>query len=148
MLRKLGFLCSPPGSSVHRISQARIMVWVAMPSTRRSLDPWMEPTSPAAPALQADSSPLAKNSPANAGDVTLAIDPWVGKIPWRRAWQLTLVFLPGKSHGQRSLQGYDPVHLVQLLGHVKLFVTPWTTACQAFLSITNSQSLLKLMSIK
>ena len=29
-------------------------------------------------------------------------DPWVGKIPWRRKWQLTLVFLPGKSHGQRS----------------------------------------------
>ena len=30
-------------------------------------------------------------------------DPWVGKIPWRRAWQPTLVFLPGESHGQRSL---------------------------------------------
>ena len=28
---------------------------------------------------------------------------WVGKIPWRRAWQPTLVFLPGESHGQRSL---------------------------------------------
>ena len=32
-------------------------------------------------------------------------DPWVGKIPWRREWQPTLVFLPGKSHGQRSLAG-------------------------------------------
>ena len=31
-------------------------------------------------------------------------DPWVGKIPWRRAWQPTLVFLPGESHGQRSQQ--------------------------------------------
>ena len=30
-------------------------------------------------------------------------DPWVGKIPWRRAWQPTPVFLPGKSPGQRSL---------------------------------------------
>ena len=30
-------------------------------------------------------------------------DPWVGKIPWRRKWQHTPVFLPGKSHGQRSL---------------------------------------------
>ena len=29
-------------------------------------------------------------------------DPWVGKIPWRRQWQPTLVFLPGESHGQRS----------------------------------------------
>ncbi|CAI9149047.1 unnamed protein product [Rangifer tarandus platyrhynchus] len=36
---------------------------------------------------------------------------------------------------------------VQLLSHVPLFVTPWTAACQASLSITNSQSLLKLMSI-
>ena len=33
---------------------------------------------------------------------------WVGKIPWRRAWQPTLVLLPGESHGQRSLQGYSP----------------------------------------
>ena len=30
-------------------------------------------------------------------------DPWVGKIPWRKEWQPTPVFLPGKSHGQRSL---------------------------------------------
>ena len=35
-------------------------------------------------------------------------DPWVGKIPCRRAWQPTPVFLPGESHGQRSLAGYSP----------------------------------------
>ena len=35
-------------------------------------------------------------------------DPWVGKIPWRRARQPTPVFLPGESHGQRSLAGYSP----------------------------------------
>ena len=34
-------------------------------------------------------------------------DPWVGKIPWRRLWQPTPVFLPGESHGQRSLAGYS-----------------------------------------
>ena len=34
------------------------------------------------------------------------LDPWVGKIPWRREWQPTLVFLPGESQGQRSLAGY------------------------------------------
>ena len=34
--------------------------------------------------------------------------PWVGKIPWRRAWQPTPVFFAGKSHGQRSLAGYSP----------------------------------------
>ena len=35
-------------------------------------------------------------------------DPWVGKIPWRRAWQPTSVFLPGESHGQRNIGGYSP----------------------------------------
>ena len=35
-------------------------------------------------------------------------DPWVGKIPWRRTWQPTPVFLPGESHGRRSLVGYTP----------------------------------------
>ena len=32
----------------------------------------------------------------------------VGKIPWRKKWQPTPVFLPGESHGQRSLVGYSP----------------------------------------
>ena len=44
-----------------------------------------------------------------------------------------------------------PFHLfvfVQSLRHVQLFATPWTAACQAFLSFTISQSLLKLMSIE
>ena len=35
-------------------------------------------------------------------------DPWVGKIPWSRKWLPAPVFLPGKSHGQRSLAGYSP----------------------------------------
>ena len=43
-----------------------------------------------------------KNLPA------MGSDPWVRKIPWRREWQLTAVFLPGKSHGQRSVVGYSP----------------------------------------
>ena len=33
--------------------------------------------------------------------------PWVGKFPWRRAWQPTPVFLPGESHEQRSREGYS-----------------------------------------
>ena len=50
------------------------------------------------------------NLPANAGGVSSAgsVDPWVRKIPWRRKWQPTPVFLPGESHGQRSLAGYSP----------------------------------------
>ena len=35
-------------------------------------------------------------------------DPWVWKIPWRRAWQPILVFLTEKFHGQRILGGYSP----------------------------------------
>ena len=35
-------------------------------------------------------------------------NPWVRRIPWRRAWQPTPVFLPGESLGQRSLAGYSP----------------------------------------
>ena len=38
----------------------------------------------------------------------LGFNPWVGKIPWRRAWQPIAVFLPGEGHGQRSLTGYTP----------------------------------------
>ena len=41
-------------------------------------------------------------------------DPWVGKIPWRRAWQLAPVFWPEESHGQRSLAGYSPCGLKKL----------------------------------
>ena len=35
-------------------------------------------------------------------------DPWVRKIPWRRKWQSTPMFLPRRSHGQRSMAGYSP----------------------------------------
>ena len=38
----------------------------------------------------------------------LRFSPWIRKIPWRRKWKPTPVFLPGKSHGQRSLAGYSP----------------------------------------
>ena len=46
---------------------------------------------------------VVKNTSANAGDMRCEFDPWVGKILWNRAWQPTSVFLPGESHGQRSL---------------------------------------------
>ena len=51
-----------------------------------------------------------KESACKAGDLGSipGFDPWVGKIPWRRKWQLTPVFLPRKPHGQRNLVGYRP----------------------------------------
>ena len=36
------------------------------------------------------------------------MDPWVGKTPWRRKWQPSPVFLPGKFQGQRNVEGYSP----------------------------------------
>jgi len=51
---------------------------------------------------------VVKNLPANAGDIETGARPRVGKIPWRRTWQPTPVFLPGESYGQRSLAGYIP----------------------------------------
>ena len=55
---------------------------------------------------------LVKNPPASAGDIRDTgsgwRDPWVGKIPWWRAWQPIPIFLPRVSHGQRSLAGYNP----------------------------------------
>ena len=50
---------------------------------------------------------MVKKPLANAGDVTDRFHSWVRKIPWRRAWQPTAVFLPRESHGQRSLVGYS-----------------------------------------
>ena len=47
--------------------------------------------------------------------------PWVGKIPWRRKWQPTLVFLPGESRGQTSLVGYSP------WAHRESDMTEWLT---------------------
>jgi len=47
---------------------------------------------------------VVKNLPAHEGEVDSIT---VGKIPWRRKWQATPVFLPGKFHGQRSLTGYS-----------------------------------------
>ena len=49
---------------------------------------------------------VVKNPLANAGDAGSISGS--GRFPWRRKWQPILVFLPGKSHGQRSLVGYSP----------------------------------------
>ena len=55
---------------------------------------------------------VVRSPPAKARDLKRCrFKPWVGKIPGRRAWQPTPVFLPGESHGQRSLAGYT-VHSV------------------------------------
>ena len=49
------------------------------------------------------------------------VDPWVGKITWRRVWEPTPAFLPGEFHRQRSLAGYS------LWGHKESDMTKWLT---------------------
>ena len=49
-----------------------------------------------------------RNPPAKHEMQEIQVRPWVGKIFWRRKWQPTPVFLPEKSHEQRSLVGYSP----------------------------------------
>ena len=55
---------------------------------------------------------VVESPPANAGDMSSI--PESGRFPWRRKWQPTPIFLPGKSHGQRSLEGYNPWGLKEL----------------------------------
>ena len=85
---------SPLASSVHGIFQARILEWISLPSSRGSSLPrnqtWVSYVT----------------SGANGKEPTCQWrrckrHSWVGKIPWRREWLLTPVFLPGESHGQR-----------------------------------------------
>ena len=56
-------------------------------------------------------------------------DPWVGKNPWRKKWQPTPVFLPGNSHGQRSLVGYSPWGRKRVGHHLATKQQQQTTHC-------------------
>ena len=142
--------CSPTGSSVRGILQARIVEWVAMPVSRDLPDPGIKPRSPT---LQADSllfelpkawdlsvfmciqstdasscfclKFLQESYCQSANVVSLQMNTcgngWWAMIfvlaililgesmlvCWRKKWQPTSVFLLGKSHGQRSLAGYN-----------------------------------------
>ena len=49
-----------------------------------------------------------KNPPAPKGDMSHGFYLWVAKIPWKRQWQPTSLFLPGQHHGQRILEGHSP----------------------------------------
>ena len=96
---------------------------------------------------------------------TQGLNPWLLSLlhwqmgyPTSAPWEAhSMCLCAASSVTSDSVQPYGllparlPVHQfssVQSFSHVRLFVTPWTSACQAYLSITNSQSLLKLMSIE
>ena len=111
-------LCDPMdcillGSSIHGIFQARILEWVAISFSRGSSWP-RDPTQVScivgrsftiwATREVSGQEPTCKCMRCVRG----GFHPWVGRIPWRRAWQPNPVFLLGESHGQRSLVGYSP----------------------------------------
>ena len=77
------------------------------------------------------------------------LDPWVRKIPRRRRWQPTPVFLLEKSHGQRSLEGYSPWgHQSQtwLSMHTCVYVNPslpvYPSPCLPLLTLGNHRCFL------
>ena len=108
--------CNPPGSSIQRFPRKEYWSGLPGPPPGDLPDPEIELGSlvspyeiPGALVVKNHEIPgalVVKNLPANAGDATLRFNPWVGTIPWK--WQPTPVFLPGESHGQRSLVGYSP----------------------------------------
>ena len=111
--------CSSPGSSAHGIFQARVLEWGAIAfSGHRTYQP-------ETPGFCEDGRHLVclfvscySTCWGFPGGKEFAcqfrrhkrrgFNPWVGKIPWRRKWQPTPVFLSEKFHGQRSLAGYSP----------------------------------------
>ena len=68
-------------------------------------------------------------------------------LPWRILSKILLAYESVQLYGSLNIFG-DKSIIVQLLSRVQLFATPWTAACQASLSFTISQSLLKLMSLE
>ena len=88
---------------------------------------------------------MVKNPPANADRCKrCGFDAWVGKIPWKKKWQPTPVFLPGQSHGQRSLVGYSPwghkepdttEQLTQLICICSSFCFQWVVFLYKMLSV-------------
>ena len=94
-----------PGSSVHGILQARILEWVAIPFSKRSS--WPRDQTQVFCLAGRLFTIWAMRDLQCSRHKRHGFDPWVGKISWRRKCQLTLVFLPVKCHGQRSLVDYS-----------------------------------------
>ena len=110
--------CSLPGSSVHGIFQARILEWVVISFSRGSSQPRDETRVSCNSCIAGrlfTTEPLGKPhlSWYNGKEFVCQckrcrFDPWVWEIPWRRKWQPTPAFSPGKSHEQRKMVDYNP----------------------------------------
>ena len=74
--------------------------------------------------------------------------PWVGKIPWRREWPPTPVFLPGEFHGQKSLVGYSPRGHKELDTTESLTFSLSTKTFKEFFFFFLKKTLLRLGQVK
>ena len=88
---------------------------VASPELERGVAPLHPPVPVQLPLLGCGLAPFSPDFPGGSDSKSICLqcrrprfDPWVVKIPWRGKWQPTPVFLPGKSHGQKSLASYSP----------------------------------------
>ena len=135
--------CSPPGSSVHGISLARLQDWVAISFSKGSSWPGIEPRSPMCRlslVLQADSfwtEPCVK-PPSGVRRLICGICP--RSCLWGHFSEESLFFIL-----QLKYYWYTVSSMTQ---SCQFFAIPWTAACHAVLSITDSCSLLKLMSME
>ena len=68
--------------------------------------------------------PVVKNPPDNSRLKRCGFDPWIRKISWRRKWQPTSVFLPGKIHGQRNLAGWKELDTTEHLSLIQRQKSP------------------------
>ena len=95
---------SPPGSSLHGILQARVLEWVTIPFSGGS-------------SRLRDQMATGEAIPLRGLEGRPGFYPWFQKIPLKREWRPTPVFLPGEFRGQRSLVGYNQ------WGHKELCMT-------------------------
>ena len=107
--------CSLAGSSLHGILQARVLEWVAISFSRVSSQP-RDQTRVSCIVGRCFNLWATREAMQDTRVQSLG---W--EIPWRRQWQPTPVFLPGKFHGQRSLVDYS------LWGCKELDMTEWLT---------------------
>ena len=116
----LGFSYLGRGVSLHGCSskaQPLLLTLdkVASPELERGVAPLHPPVPVQLPLLGCGLAPFSPDFPGGSDSKSICLqcrrprfDPWVVKIPWRGKWQPTPVFLPGKSHGQKSLASYSP----------------------------------------
>ena len=102
-----------PGSSIHEIFQARVLEWGAITFSVMKYYLAIKEGFPGSASGKEPACQCRRHKKHR-------LDRWVRKIPWRRVWQPTPVFLPGESHRQRSLVGYGP------WGHKELDTTEAT----------------------